>query len=78
MRITVLTIALAATLAVVAGCGFENDERKAPGSFPALTGPYLGQTPPEAESLAAFKEKWGGMPYAYPCYTSQSLLGRIR
>lgn len=38
----------------------------------------LGQTPPEAESLAAFKEKWGGTPYAYPCYTSQSLLGRIR
>lgn len=38
----------------------------------------LGQSPAEAESLWAFKEKWGGDAYSYPLYTLRSLLGRMR
>jgi len=38
----------------------------------------LGQSPPEAESLHTFKDKWGARPYTYSRLTSQSLLGRIR
>ena len=38
----------------------------------------LGQSPAEAESLWAFKEKWGGEAYSYPLYTLRSLLGRMR
>jgi hypothetical protein len=37
----------------------------------------LGQSPPEAETLSAFKMKWGGRPYSYPTYTLLSLLGRM-
>jgi hypothetical protein len=37
----------------------------------------LGQSPPEADGLSAFKGKWGAQPYCYPMYTSQSLLGRL-
>ncbi|MCB2229734.1 GNAT family N-acetyltransferase [bacterium] len=38
----------------------------------------LGQSPPEAEGLEVFKQKWGGISYRYPCYVYKSLLGKIR
>lgn len=37
----------------------------------------LGATPDEAEGVKAYKEKWGGIEYAYPRYTRHSLLGRL-
>lgn len=37
----------------------------------------LGQSPPQAEGLEIFKQKWGGISYRYPCYVYKSLLGKI-
>jgi lipid II:glycine glycyltransferase (peptidoglycan interpeptide bridge formation enzyme) len=37
----------------------------------------LGATPPDAESVRAYKEKWGGVVYAYPINTHRSWLGRL-
>lgn len=37
----------------------------------------LGQSPPDAETLSAFKMNWGGRPYSYPLYTLRSLLGKM-
>lgn len=37
----------------------------------------LGATPGEADGLASYKEKWGGVPYRYPCYHRTSMLGRL-
>jgi lipid II:glycine glycyltransferase (peptidoglycan interpeptide bridge formation enzyme) len=37
----------------------------------------LGATPPEADSVRAYKEKWGGVVYTYPISTRRSWLGRL-
>lgn len=37
----------------------------------------LGATPPEAESLRGYKEKWGGSDYQYNRFEFRSWLGRI-
>ncbi|MEW6051267.1 MAG: GNAT family N-acetyltransferase [Candidatus Zixiibacteriota bacterium] len=37
----------------------------------------LGMSPPGAEGLAAYKEKWGALPYAYPTYVHRSWLGKL-
>ncbi|MCX6825675.1 MAG: GNAT family N-acetyltransferase, partial [candidate division Zixibacteria bacterium] len=37
----------------------------------------LGGTPPEADSLMEFKERWGGMKIAYPYYTYLSNIGKL-
>lgn len=37
----------------------------------------LGGTPPDAEGVETYKEKWGGQSVAYPCFVRKSLLGRI-
>jgi len=37
----------------------------------------LGATPPEAESVKSYKEKWGGAVHAYPMSVRKSWLGRI-
>ncbi len=37
----------------------------------------LGASPPDADGLQEYKERWGGKPYQYKCYTHQSLLGKI-
>jgi hypothetical protein len=37
----------------------------------------LGASPPDADSLQEYKERWGGEPRHYKCYTHQSPLGKI-
>lgn len=37
----------------------------------------LGASPPEAEGLTDYKEKWGGATYRYNCYSRKSFLGRL-
>ncbi|MEW5795138.1 MAG: GNAT family N-acetyltransferase [Candidatus Zixiibacteriota bacterium] len=37
----------------------------------------LGATPVDAESLTAYKMKWGGDVYRYPCWRRYSWLGRL-
>ena len=37
----------------------------------------LGASPPDAEGLIQYKEKWGGRTYAYNCYHRLSRLGRL-
>jgi len=37
----------------------------------------LGASPPEAESLVAYKEKWGGNTYSYPVYQRHSWIGKL-
>lgn len=37
----------------------------------------MGGTPPEAEGVRIYKEKWGGRSVAYPCFEKRSWLGRI-
>jgi lipid II:glycine glycyltransferase (peptidoglycan interpeptide bridge formation enzyme) len=37
----------------------------------------MGATPPEAEGVRIYKEKWGGRSVAYPCFEMRSWLGRI-
>ncbi len=37
----------------------------------------LGASPPDAESLSAQKNKWGGEQYAYKCYTLKTGLGHV-
>lgn len=37
----------------------------------------LGASPPDAEGLRAYKEKWGGQAYRYPVTTRTSWLGKI-
>lgn len=37
----------------------------------------LGATPPDAESVKSYKEKWGGVSYRYPMSVRKSWLGRI-
>ncbi len=37
----------------------------------------LGASPDDADSLKAYKEKWGGTGYRYRCYHAQSGLGKI-
>jgi len=36
----------------------------------------LGATPPDAENLRSYKEKWGGVAYTYPMVARKSWLGR--
>ena len=36
----------------------------------------LGASPDDAESLAYYKDKWGGEAYRYPCWSRVSWLGR--
>jgi len=38
----------------------------------------LGATPPDAESLAAYKDKWGGRAYSYRCLERRTWVGRLR
>lgn len=37
----------------------------------------LGATPPEAESVKSYKEKWGGKAVSYPIIVRKSWLGRM-
>ena len=37
----------------------------------------LGASPGDAEGLAVYKEKWGGITYKYPCYHRTSLIGKL-
>lgn len=37
----------------------------------------MGATPPDAEGVKVYKEKWGGRSVAYPCFVQKSMLGRI-
>ncbi|PWB75321.1 hypothetical protein C3F09_02870 [candidate division GN15 bacterium] len=37
----------------------------------------LGATPPDAESVRAYKQKWGGEVYSYPITVHTSWLGRL-
>ncbi len=37
----------------------------------------LGATPSDAESLEAYKRKWGGQEYRYNCIEMKSLLGKL-
>lgn len=37
----------------------------------------LGASPPDAGSLAEYKEKWGGQPYHYRCHWRKSRLGKL-
>ena len=37
----------------------------------------LGASPPDAEGLIQYKEKWGGRTYTYNCYRRLSRLGRM-
>lgn len=37
----------------------------------------LGATPPDAESLAEYKRKWGGQPFTYQCHWRKSGLGKL-
>ncbi len=37
----------------------------------------LGASPPEADSLSSYKEKWGAQIFKYPCYSRSNLLGRL-
>ncbi|HKK20182.1 MAG TPA: GNAT family N-acetyltransferase [candidate division Zixibacteria bacterium] len=37
----------------------------------------LGASPPDAESLSSYKDKWGARTYQYNCYSTLKLLGRL-
>ncbi len=37
----------------------------------------MGASPPDAEGVRVYKEKWGGRSVAYPCFVKKSTLGRI-
>ena len=37
----------------------------------------LGASPPDADTLADYKSKWGGRPYSYKCYYRKSGLGKF-
>jgi len=37
----------------------------------------LGSSPPGADGLIAYKEKWGGVTYRYPIYYRYSWIGRL-
>jgi lipid II:glycine glycyltransferase (peptidoglycan interpeptide bridge formation enzyme) len=37
----------------------------------------LGASPPDADSLSSYKDKWGARTYEYNCYSTRKLLGRL-
>ncbi len=37
----------------------------------------MGASPPDAENLIQYKQKWGGRTYTYNCYRRRSRLGRL-
>lgn len=41
--------------------------------------PYLnlGATPADAKGVAAYKDKWGGRDYQYPCFYRKNWLGKL-
>ncbi len=46
-------------------------------SAQGITRLNLGASPGDAETLAYYKDKWGGETYSYPCWSHRSWIGRL-